>query len=210
MPIQRFFRTKAVLSLCTINASLFLLKNPALFCAISVLMVLDAWARKGLHRSIDVGRMCAFKYHYREGGGARSSVATRSAPSCSIDADSDPQHGMAHLYGSLPQPKPKRPFTRPGFYTEAATRSSPAHHLNQPPSEHKDSLLSRVLLTVLCRALSHQMRLEGQDVRVPMLCCYDDFVRVAKCIMGLGRTPEQQERLIRRALNSAIPGGSGT
>ena len=53
------------------------------------------------------------------------------------------------------------------------------------------------------------MRSEGQAVRLPLLCDYDDFVRVAKAIMLQGRTPKQQEMLIRRALNNSIPGGSG-
>ena len=66
-------------------------------------------------------------------------------------------------------------------------------------------------LKVICWALGLQMRREGQSVRLPWLCDYDDFVRVAKAILQHpGRTPKDQEALIRRALNDSIPGGSGT
>ncbi|KAG1653959.1 hypothetical protein FOA52_008980 [Chlamydomonas sp. UWO 241] len=53
------------------------------------------------------------------------------------------------------------------------------------------------------------MAAEGQVVRVPWLCRYSDFVRVSKAIMANGRSIVGQELLIRRALNSIIPFGSG-
>lgn len=71
----------------------------------------------------------------------------------------------------------------------------------------EDPFVSRVLLTVLCNGLARQMRADGQHVRVPWLCSYRDFVRVSKAIMLCGRTPMEQEALVRRALNSMIPGG---
>lgn len=115
----------------------------------------------------------------------------------------------AAMYHSLPSTSApsKRPFRAPGTYIAS---SSTAYNPMQAKTAYHDGSLSCVLLTILCWALGQQMRGEGQAVWLPWLCGYNDFVRVAKAILQQGRTPEQQEQLIRRALNNSIPGGSGT
>ncbi|GAX76498.1 hypothetical protein CEUSTIGMA_g3943.t1 [Chlamydomonas eustigma] len=106
-----------------------------------------------------------------------------------------------------------RPFRRSGDYASATEDLQGQHQLYNPRLHPKtvyhDSILNRILLTVLCIALNHQLRKEGQPIHLPVLCQYEDFVRVAKAIMGNKRTVDQQEALIKRALNSSIPGGSG-
>jgi hypothetical protein len=79
----------------------------------------------------------------------------------------------------------------------------------QPQAPQTDGLVPRMLLTLLCKGLASKLKEEGQVVRLPMLCKYEDFVRVSKAIMQQGRSVGGQEMLIRRALNSIIPGGSG-
>ncbi len=79
----------------------------------------------------------------------------------------------------------------------------------QPQAPQNDGLVPRMLLTLLCKGLASKLQDEGQAVRLPMLCKYEDFVRVSKAIMQNGRSVGGQEMLIRRALNSIIPGGSG-
>ena len=117
---------------------------------------------------------------------------------------------VAGIYRSLPTtppPQTKRPYREPGTYIASLSSSYDPMH---PKTAYQDGPLSRVLLTVLCWALGLQMRREGQTVHLPWFCDYEDFVRVAKGILQHGRTPLDQEALIRRALNDSIPGGSGT
>lgn len=113
------------------------------------------------------------------------------------------QYDAAHvsrLYSALAQTSPTA-TPQPGAAAAGAAATTTA--------TTSDSLLSRLLLTVLCHSLAAQLTKEGQTIVLPRLCEYNDFVRVSRAIMQHGRSTKDQEMLIRRALNSAIPGGSG-
>ena len=170
------------------------------------------------NKSRHVGN-CSESPVHRRGRPVRRSIACDSSTFALLDSIHDDSSASLYLnsasmYHSLPStpapPQPslsKRPFRPPGTYIAS---SSTVYDPMQAKTAYHDGPLSRVLLTVLCWALGMQMRGEGQTVRLPWLCDYEDFVRVAKMILQQGRTPEQQEQLIRRALNNSIPGGSGT
>jgi len=139
---------------------------------------------------------------------------------CEADKDIILQLRVEAFYKSLPSttmtivppPMNARSYRRPGQYVSSSQENGQHQLYNpraQPKTVYQDNILNRVLLSVLCLALKHQLRKEGQTIQLPVLCQYEDFVRVAKAIMGHKRTVEQQEALIRRALNSSIPGGSG-
>lgn len=165
-------------------------------------------AAPGPHRAASARRLTA---------DARQPSATAAAPCCSRPAAALPRRHVAAraLHYPLSQQEEREEPLRDIFTAARACRLytclPPLNGQPQPQeqSPQNDGLLPRVLLTLLCKGLASKLEEEGQVVRLPTLCKYEDFVRVSKAIMQQGRSVGGQEMLIRRALNSIIPGGSG-
>ena len=73
----------------------------------------------------------------------------------SVLYDSDRVSRVASLYYSLPAPATKRPYRRPGTYQPS---SAVPYNPMQAKTDHRDGLMSRLLLTILCWcvAVHHQ------------------------------------------------------